>query len=80
MVKIKVTKESIPIITKQLMEAIKEYQSLWNYSMASRTDNVTEKKLLTALRDVKTGCKLLEISVEQAIVMYENAQQETEQP
>ena len=48
--------------------------------MASRTNNVTERKLLTALRDVKAGCKLLEISVEQAIIMYENAQQETEQP
>jgi hypothetical protein len=78
--KIKLTEKSVPIITKKLISAIEDYQSHVNYSLATRTGNVTDVKIAELLREVKTGCKLLDISLETAMEMYETAQSAKEQP
>ena len=78
--KIKLTKKSVPVITKELLSAIEDYQSHVNHSLATRTSNVTDVKIAQLLREVKTGCKLLNISLDTAMEMYETAQSAKEQP
>ena len=78
--KIKLTKKSVPVITKKLLSAIEDYQSHVNHSLATRTRNETDVKIAQLLREVKTGCKLLNISLDTAMEMYETAQSAKEQP